>query len=88
MFSQREEGLLERAGSNYDIDDDTDKGLTLPYLLQHPNNIATLSISPRLAHSYTITIIDDPFSPPRYDVEEEPSSRCITPSPSYPQDCE
>lgn len=76
-----EEGLLEIAGPIYDTNDDTNEGLNFPYLLQDPNDIAALFMT--LDH--TISNIDDPFPPFRYDVEEELCVRCIPYSPSYPQ---
>lgn len=84
-FPTHEVGSLEMEFPIYDIDDE---GLVFPGLPRDPNSIAALSMSPCLGHSYIITIIDDPFSSPKYDAKEELSIRCIPPSPSYPQDCE
>lgn len=81
-FPMHEEGLLEVFGPIYDTNDGT--SLTFPCPLQDPNGIDTLSISPCLALSHTITNIDEPFPSPEYGVEEEPLSSYIPSSQSYP----
>ena len=70
-FPSPKEGLLEMTDPIYGIYYDTDEGLVFPYLSQDSDSIATLPMSLHLSLSHISTIIDDPLSPPRYDVEED-----------------
>lgn len=60
-FLIHEEGLSKVTGPIYDTYDDTDKSLTFPCLLQDPESTTTLSISPPLTLSHTITSIEEPL---------------------------